>query len=145
MGIFSSIKDAIFGKDEPSKKAPPPTRPAAQPGTAAAGKPATQTGPKTGNAWADAPVVERQSIDTIDVENHLDSMPGADRLNWRTSIVDLLKLINVDSDYASRKALASELGRTDYEGSAEDNVWLHRRTMRELAAHGGKVPPEYLD
>ena len=145
MGIFSSIKDAIFGKDEPSKKAPPPTRPAAQPGTAPAGKPAPQTGPKTGNAWADAPVVERQSIDTIDVENHLDSMPGADRLNWRTSIVDLLKLINVDSDYASRKALASELGRADYEGSAEDNVWLHRRTMRELAAHGGKVPPEYLD
>ena len=137
MGIFSSIKDAIFGKDEPAKKAPP----AAQPGTAPAGKPA----PQTGNAWADAPVVERQSIDTVDVENHLDSMPGADRLNWRTSIVDLLKLINVDSDYASRKALASELGREDYEGSAEDNVWLHRRTMRELAAHGGKVPPEYLD
>lgn len=141
MGIFSSIKDAIFGKDEPAKKAPPTARPAAKPDTAPAGKPA----PKTGNAWADAPVVERQSIDTVDVENHLDSMPGADRLNWRTSIVDLLKLINVDSDYASRKALASELGREDYEGSAEDNVWLHRRTMRELAAHGGKVPPEYLD
>ena len=88
---------------------------------------------------------DRTAIDTVDVENHLDSMPGADRLNWRTSIVDLLKLINVDSDYASRKALASELGREDYEGSAEDNVWLHRRTMRELAAHGGKVPPEYLD
>ena len=141
MGIFSSIKDAIFGKDEPAKKAPPSTRPAAQPGT----PPTGNTGPKTGNAWADAPVVERQSIDTIDVENHLDSMPGADRLNWRTSIVDLLKLINVDSDYASRKALATELGRADYEGSAEDNVWLHKRTMRELAAHGGKVPPEYLD
>ena len=141
MGIFSSIKDAIFGKDEPAKQAPSAARPAAKPGTAPAGKPA----PKTGNAWADAPVVERQSIDTVDVENHLDSMPGADRLNWSTSIVDLLKLINVDSDYASRKALASELGREDYEGSAEDNVWLHRRTMRELAAHGGKVPPEYLD
>ena len=141
MGIFSSIKDAIFGKDEPAKQAPSAARPAAKPGTAPAGKPA----PKTGNAWADAPVVERQSIDTVDVENHLDSMPGADRLNWRTSIVDLLKLINVDSDYASRKALASELGREDYEGSAEGNVWLHRRTMRELAAHGGKVPPEYLD
>ena len=141
MGIFSSIKDAIFGKDEPAKQAPSAARPAAKPGTAPAGKPA----PKTGNAWADAPVVERQSIDTVDVENHLDSMPGADRLNWRTSIVDLLKLINVDSDFASRKALASELGREDYEGSAEDNVWLHKRTMRELAAHGGKVPPEYLD
>ena len=98
MGIFSSIKDAIFGKDEPTKKAPTTAKPA----TAPVGKPAPQTAPKTGNAWADAPVVERQSVDTVDVENHLDSMPGADRLNWRTSIVDLLKLINVDSDYASR-------------------------------------------
>lgn len=141
MGIFSSIKDAIFGKDEPAKTARPAAQSGAQPGTPPAGKPA----PETGNAWADAPVVERQSVDTVDVENHLDSMPGADRLNWRTSIVDLLKLINVDSDYASRKALATELGRADYEGSAEDNVWLHKRTMRELAAHGGKVPPEYLD
>ncbi|MEC7399197.1 MAG: DUF3597 domain-containing protein [Pseudomonadota bacterium] len=145
MGIFSSIKDAIFGKDEPAKKAPTGARSGANPGATPAGKPAPQTAPKTGNAWADAPVVERQSVDTVDVENHLDSMPGADRLNWRTSIVDLLKLINVDSDYASRKALATELGHADYEGSAEDNVWLHKRTMRELAAHGGKVPPEYLD
>ena len=68
MGIFSSIKDAIFGKDEPAKKAPP----AAQPGTAPAGKPA----PQTGNAWADAPVVERQSIDTVDVENHSMQAPA---------------------------------------------------------------------
>lgn len=141
MGIFSSIKDAIFGKDEPAKTAPPVGKTAAPPVAGTAPKPAQ----KTGNAWADAPVVEKQSIDTVDVENNLDSMPGADRLNWRTSIVDLLKLINVDSDYASRKALATELGRADYEGSAEDNVWLHKRTMRELAAHGGKVPPEYLD
>ena len=141
MGIFSSIKDAIFGKDEPAKQAPSAARPAAKPGTAPAGKPA----PKTGNAWADAPVVERQSIDTVDVENHLDSMPGADRLNWRTSIVDLLKLINVDSDYASRKALATELGRANYEGSAEDNVWLHRRVMNELGANGGQVPAEFRD
>ena len=141
MGIFSSIKDAIFGKDDKAKPAPRPH----PTGTTTSAKPVPPPTPKTGNAWADAPVVERQSIDTVDVENHLDSMPGADRLNWRTSIVDLLKLINVDSDYASRKALASELGREDYEGPAEDNVWLHRRTMRELAAHGGKVPPEYLD
>lgn len=81
----------------------------------------------------------------IDVENHLDTMPGADRLNWRTSIVDLMKLIGVDPSYENRKALAQELGREDYSGDAEDNVWLHKRTMRELSASGGKVPPEYLD
>ena len=56
-----------------------------------------------------------------------------------------MKLIGVDSDYESRKALAVEMGREDYAGSAEDNIWLHRRVMNELAANGGKVPPEFLD
>ncbi len=79
------------------------------------------------------------------IEKQLDNMPGADTLNWRTSIVDLMKLIGVDSDYESRKALAVEMGREDYAGSAEDNIWLHRRVMNELAANGGKVPPEFLD
>ena len=125
MGIFSSIKDAIFGKEAKAKTPPVQT--------------------KTGNAWADAPVTQPQATPAVDVENSLDSMPGADRLNWRTSIVDLMKLIGVDSSYENRKALAQELGRPEYSGSAEDNVWLHKRTMRELAAHGGKVPPEYLD
>ena len=81
----------------------------------------------------------------VDIESNLDNMPGADRLNWRTSIVDLMKLIGVDSDYESRKALAQELGRPEYSGSAEDNVWLHRRTMQELSKNGGTVPAEFLD
>ena len=81
----------------------------------------------------------------VDVENTLDNMPGADRLNWRTSIVDLMKLIGVDSDYDSRKALAQEMGRSDYSGTAEDNVWLHRQVMGELSRNGGKVPAEFLD
>ncbi len=127
MGIFSSIKEAILGKDAKAQDAP------------------NAGATSTGNAWADAPVTEQRSTSVISVENNLDSMPGADRLNWRTSIVDLMKLIGVDSDYEARKALAQELGREDYSGSAEDNVWLHKRTMRELAANGGKVPPEYLD
>ena len=131
MSIFGKIKDAIFGKKDEPAAAP---RETANTGTATAG-----------NAWATAPVVEKQSMPVVDVTNSLDSMPGADRLNWRTSIVDLMKLIGVDSDYESRKALAVEMGREDYEGSAEDNVWLHQRVMRELAANGGKVPAEFLD
>ena len=127
MGIFSSIKDAIFGKQAKAQDAPP----------------AVET--KTGNAWADAPVTQPKATPVVDVENSLDSMPGADRLNWRTSIVDLMKLIGVDSSYENRKALAQELGRPDYSGSADDNVWLHKRTMRELSANGGKVPAEFLD
>ena len=126
MSIFSKIKDAIFGH---KPKATPTTNPTGTVGTKPAA-PATSTG---------------TSAPLIDVEQHLDSMPGADRLNWRTSIVDLMKLIGVDSDYEARKALAQEMGRTNYEGSAEDNVWLHRRVMQDLGRSGGKVPAEYLD
>ncbi|MBX7461271.1 DUF3597 domain-containing protein [Qipengyuania huizhouensis] len=123
MGIFSSIKNAIFGKDDEVKEAPKT--------------------PSPDQARVDAPQQKPKPV--IDVANHLDAMPGADRLNWRTSIVDLMKLIGVDSSYENRKALAQELGRADYSGSAEDNVWLHKRTMRELSANGGKVPAEFLD
>lgn len=131
MSIFGKIKDAIFGTDAKAQEAPR-TAPTPKP------KP-------TGNAWADAPVVEPKAKPVVDVQNHLDSMPGADSLNWRTSIVDLMKLIGVDSDYESRKALANELGRDEYSGTAEDNRWLHQRTMRELSANGGRVPEEFLD
>lgn len=134
MGIFNSIRDAIFGKKAQAQDLPPINMP---------GGMATPSAAPTGNAFADAPIVaptQPQQTTLVNVENSLDSMPGADRLNWRTSIVDLMKLINVDSDYASRKALASELGREDYEGNAEDNLWLHKRVMQELAANGGEVP-----
>lgn len=132
MGIFSSIKDAIFGPDEV-----PVTPRSAEPAEAAPGtaRPAAPS----------APAAEKRPAPVIDVANHLDSMPGADRLNWRTSIVDLMKLIGVDSDYDSRAALAQELGRPEYSGTAEDNRWLHKRVMRELSASGGKVPGEFLD
>jgi hypothetical protein len=123
VSIFGKIKDAIFGKPAPAKE--PPAR------------------ARTGNAYADAPTVapsRPQQTTVINIENSFDSMPGADRLNWRTSIVDLMKLIGVDSDYESRKALATEMGREDYSGSTQDNVWLHQRVMQELASNGGEVP-----
>ncbi len=125
MGIFSSIKDAIFGKEAKANDTPVDT--------------------KTGNAWADAPTTQARAKPVVDVEANLDRMDGADKLNWRTSIVDLMKLIGVDSSYENRKALAQELGRDNYAGSAEDNIWLHKRTMKELSANGGKVPAEFLD
>lgn len=127
MSIFGKIRDAIFGKDHPAP-APSPTIDTTQ----APGSPAPEPS-------------RTAAVDQVDIINSLDSMPGADRLNWRTSIVDLMKLIGVDSDYDSRKALAQEMGRTDYSGTAEDNVWLHRQVMGELARNGGKVPAELLD
>ena len=123
MSIFGKIRDAIFGKKH--AEATPTTTRGTQIGTG-------------GTSTAERPPL-------IDVENHLDSMPGADHLNWRTSIVDLMKLLGIDSDYEARKALAVEMGRSDYSGTAEDNMWLHRRVMQDLSKSGGRVPAEYLD
>jgi hypothetical protein len=124
MSIFGKIRDAIFGK---ARAATTPARPPV--GTTTRG--------------ADAAVVE--PISEVDVEQQLDAKSGADKLNWRTSIVDLMKLIGLDASYAERKELAQELGRSDYEGSAEDNIWLHRQVMNKLAANGGKVPASLRD
>ena len=126
MGIFSSIKDAIFGKKAKAQEADTPVQPTTTTAAAPAATPSYST-------------------TEVDVERQLDAMDGADRLNWRTSIVDLMKLIGVDPSYDNRKELAGELGRSDYEGSAEDNIWLHRQTMQELAKNGGRVPAEFLD
>ena len=124
MGIFSSIKNAIFGKDEDEK----------------AQNDATTTPPVTSPS-----TTQRPQMREVDVEAQLAARPNADSLNWRTSIVDLMKLLGIDSSYENRKELAQELGRTDYSGSAEDNIWLHRATMRKLADNGGRVPASMLD
>ena len=123
MSIFGKIRDAIFGK---ARAATPAREP----------------------AGAGAPVERRglpDEISEVDVERQLDAKPGADKLNWRTSIVDLMKLIGLDASYEERKELAEELGRDDYSGSAEDNIWLHRQVMNKLANTGGKVPASLRD
>ena len=68
------------------------------------------------------------------------------KLNWRTSIVDLMKLVGLDSSLDNRKELARELGYTgDTADSASMNIWLHKQVMKQLAEHGGKVPAELKD
>lgn len=119
MSIFSSIKNAIFGKK--AEAAPMPT-----PESAAAPQPAP------------APV-------EVDVEAVVSAMPGADALNWRTSIVDLMKVVGIDASYENRKSLAQELGNADYSGSAEDNIQLHKQVVKALADNGGKLPADMLD
>ena len=128
MSIFSKIKNAIFGG--PAAAAPAPA--------------VNPAGDAIGKAAAKAAQAQTQ-VSEVDVEAQLDAKPGADKLNWRTSIVDLMKLIGLDASYAERKELAVELGRTNYEGSAEDNIWLHSAVMRELAKNGGRVPASMLD
>ena len=133
MSIFGQIFSKIF----PSAQAAPVVVPAPAPAPAAAGAPA-----------APAPVVAAPppSIPLGDVPALLDAMPGASKLNWRTSIVDLMKLLGLESDLATRKALADELLYSgDKSDSATMNIWLHRQVMTRLAANGGTVPAELRD
>jgi 3-oxoacyl-ACP reductase-like protein len=129
MGIFSSIKDAIFGK---KAVAAPPAAPA----------PATTAAPA---APQPAPDVSISDVDVVAILTAQAANAGQD-LNWRTSIVDLMKLLDLDSSLANRKELATELGYTGaLDGSAEMNVWLIKAVMRELAANGGTVPADLTD
>jgi len=92
--------------------------------------------PDDGHSGADRPEAR-----AIDIEDHLDAMPGADHLNWRTSIVDLMDLIGVDSSDEARDALAHELG---YDGPAGDprdrDNWLHTRVLEQLAGDDPAAP-----
>ena len=85
-------------------------------------------------------------MEQVDVEQLLNCKPQASSLNWKTSIVDLLKLLDLDSSLQSRKELAAELHYTgDTSDSASMNIWLHRQVMNKLAANGGKVPADLKD
>jgi hypothetical protein len=131
MGIFSKIKDAIFGKK-------------AEAATPAPAAPATTAAPAAPQPVPAAPV----AISEVDVEAILSAQAAnaGQALNWRTSIVDLMKLLDIDPSLANRKELATELGYTgDLDGSAEMNIWLHKAVMRELAANGGTVPADLTD
>ncbi len=121
MGILSSIFSKIF----PSAKAE----------TA----PAAQTAPA---ATAAAPAAPVEQVDVSAILNGL-AAKNPQKLNWKTSIVDLLKLLDLDSSLTARKTLAQELGYTgDTNDSASMNIWLHKQVMNKLAENGGKVPDE---
>ena len=120
MSIFGKIMNAIFGTK--ADAAP------AGGGTVAgsAGSPAAPTA-------------------TVDVAPILDAAVKAkgEKLEWRTSIVDLMKALDIDSSFTARKELAKELGYTgDSNDSASMNIWLHKQVMTKFAANGGKLPPE---
>jgi hypothetical protein len=96
-------------------------------------------------ATAAAPAAAKPAMAIVDVEVVLVEMAAKNpqKLNWRTSIVDLMKLLDLDSSLTARKELATELGYTGDTGdSAAMNVWLHKQVMKKLAESGGKVPDE---
>ena len=135
MSVFGKIMSAIFGH---SASATPAGGTAAPAGSAPAGG-ATSTGTTSAAAPSSAPA------QTVDVAPILDKAVAAhkEKLEWRTSIVDMMKALDIDSSLAARKELAKELGYTgDTNDSASMNVWLHKQVMAKLAANGGKLPPE---
>ena len=122
MSILGNIVSAIFRHANAS---PAPSAPGAAPGSAA---------PKPGAA-------------PVDVEAVLTKLASQnkEKLDWRRSIVDLMKLLNLDSSIGARKELATELHYTgDMNDSAKMNIWLHAQVMQKLADNGGKVPADLL-
>lgn len=161
MSIFDRIKSAIFGndaqaatrddvaatttapvsspRDEPQVTATPinATDPSVVPATSGAQAPA-----------APAPQATTSASTSVDVAPILDQAvaKSGQKLDWRRSIVDLMKALGMDASLAERKELAQELGYTgDMGDSAAMNMWLHRALMQKLSANGGKVPAELLD
>jgi len=147
MGLFDSIKNAIFGHSaaaastQPrvvsspgagaSPAASPPARPTATLSAASAQPPAQSSAP---------PAAQPSVVDVEAILNGL-AAKNPQKLNWQSSIVDLMKLLGLDPSLQNRTLLAKELG---YAGDAADsaamNIWLHRQVMRKLAESGGKVP-----
>ena len=147
MSIFGKIKSAIFGDKGPlggqfgggSKPTPtaPSPAPAAHPPTTANETPAQ---PVPAPAAA-APAAPAQPVDVEQVLTGIAQRKGNPDLNWRTSIVDLMKLLDLDSSLSARKELADELGvHAAEDGTAEQNIALHRAVMDKLAENGGVVP-----
>lgn len=154
MGIFSSIKEKLFGKAAEETPAGTVTAEAVKPVTAdvsatpakadasataaTAGKDAAVT-PTAGAATSAAPVDVAAIMDAAVKKN-------GQKLDWRKSIVDMMKALDLDSSLSARKELADELGYTgDKNDSATMNVWLHKALMKALAENGGKVPADLLD
>ena len=126
MSIFGRLMKKIFGREEEIR----PTTPVTPVGRGAGTAP-------SGTATA-----------VVDVEAVLEGLAAKNpqKLNWRTSIVDLMKLVGMDSSLAERKELAQELGYTgNMNDSASMNIWLHKQVLRKLAENGGKVPANLLD
>ena len=132
MGIFDRLKASIFGERTAG--------PASFTGV---------TGGSSSTAGAPPPApTPAATMPVVDVEAMLEAKAAnfPRKVNWRTSIVDLMALVGIDNSLEERRALARELGYTgDLKDTAPMNIWLHKQVMRKLAENGGKVPADLLD
>ncbi|MBN2034719.1 MAG: DUF3597 domain-containing protein [Deltaproteobacteria bacterium] len=129
MGLFGKILEKL-GINRP-----------AQAGQISQGQPEAQTAPAAASSQA--------PIDVVDVVAQLEKLAASQtqKLNWRVSIVDLMKLLGLDSSFAARKELAAELGCPSEKmgDSAQMNMWLHKTVLQKIADNGGNIPKELLD
>jgi hypothetical protein len=142
MSVFGKIMDRIFRHKRAEARE---ATPAAQQGQFS---PQPQTPTQTQQGGAMRPSAPAQApMQTVDVEAVLSEMAenNPQKLNWRTSIVDLMKLVGMESSLSERKELAQELGyKGDMSDSATMNIWLHKQVMQKLAQNGGKVPSDLM-
>src|SRR4051812_24798674 len=137
MSLFSSIIDKIFHREPAAPAAP--SHPAAAP-TPAAAAPGGQVAAASPAATQPVPAPAPEPVDVEAVLTAMAAQKGGGG-NWRTSIVDLLKLLDLDSSLTARKELGGELNiHAGADGSAEQNIALHKAVMGKLAENGGKVP-----
>ena len=161
MGLFSKIlnklgikKDAPeaasatmgkqVAKPAPSAKSAVSAKPAATPRSTPLHHPASTSKPVTPAASA-APA--QAPMEMVDVVSKLETMAKGTKLDWKVSIVDLLKVLGIESDLESRKELATELGcpADIMADNVKMNVWLHKKVLAEIAKNGGNIPKELLD
>ena len=141
MGIFDAILDKLgFGSDDKEQAA-------GQVNVKNQVEEAVENAADTvaSSEASEAPEVSA-AISEVDVVSQLEALAAKSggELNWKESIVDLMKLLGLDSSYAHRKELASEMGIENYEGTAEQNIALHKTVMQKLAENGGNIPQELL-
>jgi len=138
MGLLSNLMSKIFS--HAATATPVSGSPsAAQPGAATPAAPAVQS-----DATATAPAAPPKTVDVAAILDGL-AAKNPEKLDWKRSIVDLMKLVGMDSSFAARKQLATELHYTgDPNDSASMNIWLHKEVLVKLSENGGKVPQELL-
>ncbi len=138
MSIFGKIMDRIFHRNRADAHEMQPQQGQLSPQE----QNQTQAQPQQGG------MMRAPQVQPVDVEAVLSDMAAKNpqKLNWKTSIVDLMKLVGMESSLAERKELAQELGyKGDMNDSATMNIWLHKQVMQKLAQNGGKVPAELLN
>ncbi len=133
MGIFDKIKSALgFGDEEKQEEVEQ-----------------VEAAPEAAENLAETsdPEVQEGGVVVVDVVAILEEKAAnnPEDLDWKVSIVDLLKLLDLDSSYAHRKELAAEMGIEGYQGTAEQNITLHKIVLAKLAENGGNIPAELLD